>query len=467
MGVEEKKSFGPYSIVGRLGVGGMGVVLDARDPSGRSVALKLLRPAGDAQKYRAFAARFHREAKILKKLSHPGVVRLLDSGTIHGIFYLAMERIEGKSLGALMKSSRMDATAIIALGIKLGETLAHLHEIGVVHRDIKPDNVIIDRQGQPILTDFGLARVSGGTAITRANELVGSLGYIAPEVIEGAAPSAKSDQYALGRMLFNLSMKQPFEEREDLPILEALKESMHVPWESFPSEPIYFRLGEAIRRAIAVDPEARFPDMYSMTVELEAHARILREAAELDTVPTDKFAAVSIPRIAKPRAETQSAPPEEEAVPLEFEAPEWEDDTHWDPDAERKLAQLHAQLAERSSAPWLATELFAPAGIPESPALDWMRAQSSIRAVVREEEPMGIDTDDLVIKLRRHDSGLGGEDKMDRIARLKKKTKRFWVEQLKVSDTIPPEAGVEPPIDALHSWQHIVEDLLPPKLGKT
>src|SRR5215472_8873955 len=90
------KTFGKFAILGRLGRGGMGIVLDALTPEGTPVALKLIRPTGDADKQRLFSARLHREAKILRKLTHPGVVRLVDSGNVHGILYLAMERVEGK-----------------------------------------------------------------------------------------------------------------------------------------------------------------------------------------------------------------------------------------------------------------------------------------------------------------------------------------------------------------------------------
>jgi serine/threonine protein kinase len=448
----------------------MGVVLDARDPVGRSIALKLLRPSGEPHKNRAFAARFHREAKILKKLSHPGVVRLIDSGTIHGIFYLAMERVDGKALGALIKKGPMDLEAIIALGSKLGETLAHLHEVGVVHRDIKPDNVIIDQNGQPILTDFGLARVSGGTAITRADELVGSLGYIAPEVIEGAKPSAKTDQYAFGRLLFALGVHKPDVEPPDLPILEAIKNSMSVDWDTFPSEGVFVRLAEVIKRAIAHDPEERFPDMYSVTVELDAIGALL---ADNDTVPTDKFAAITVRdlhavRTAPPRAQTQSAPPGAE-VPRFEPSGAWDDDTRWDPDAERKLAALAASVAERASAPWLATDLAAPAALPEQ--LDWVKHDSSISALPREEEPLGVDTQDLMMRLRRRSQpyapidGTCADEKSDRVARMRKKTKRFWVDQLSVADSFPPETNVEPPHDAVERWHHIVEDLQPPAIA--
>jgi serine/threonine protein kinase len=496
----QAKRFGPYEIVGRLGFGGMGIVLDARSDDGKAVALKLLRPTGDAHKHKVFAARFHREAKILQKLSHPGVVRLLDSGSIHGIFFLAMERIDGKSLGVLLKRAPMDAEAIIVLGIKLGETLAHLHEIGIVHRDIKPDNVIVNTQGVPILTDFGLARLSGGTAITRANELVGSLGYIAPEVIEGAIPSPKSDQYALGRLLFNLAAKRSEESNEGLPLLQALQKSMKLDWSTYPNEGGAFaRLAEVINRMVARDPEQRFPDMYSLIVELDTLTRAFCDAetgTAIDAFPTDKH------QVAKPRSLTQSsAPPESEVQSIGQR--NWEDDTRWDPDAEKKLTQLAAQLSQPARAPWLASDLSAPAALPQD--LEWVRPASDqdflglsgALALGRDdlsenEDDAGanvIDTMDMMVKLRRRRAlpysvieappkvapaaaPIEPEDKSDRIAQLKKQTQQFWSQKLNIADTMPPlepppESAAEELPEAIEAWKHIVDDLGPPPDGAT
>jgi serine/threonine-protein kinase len=458
------KRFGPFEIVGRLGLGGMGVVLDARTDNGDPVALKLLRPTGDAHKHRVFAARFHREAKILKSLSHPGVVRLIDSGTIHGIFYLAMQRIEGRTLGSLLKRGPMDVEAVIALGIKLGDTLAHLHEVGVVHRDIKPDNVLIDADGHPVLTDFGLARLSGATAITRANELVGSLGFIAPEIIDGALPSPRSDQYSLGRLLFMLSAPKKSEDNEGIPLLEALKKSMSVDWSLFPTEGGFTRLGEIIKRMLARDPAERFPDLYSLIVELDALAKAIAEARA--DIPTDKHAAV------RPRSIVQSSAPPD-TPPIE-PGTNWEDDTRWDPDAERRLVQYGAALMQRrADSPWLASDLSAPAALPErEPELELVKTSDrdflSLSASLALEEDLvadAIDTQDLILKLRKRELSRSVSDdteaKLRRAADLKKKTVAFWAAKLKPADVAGADTPLpEAPPDALERWQHIVDDLV-------
>jgi serine/threonine protein kinase len=473
----EAKTFGKFKIVGKLGRGGMGIVLDAIGPDGMPVALKLIRPTGDADKRKLFSARLHREAKILRRLKHPGVVRLVDSGCIHGILYLAMERVEGRPLGALLKRGPMDAEIVISLGISIGDTLANLHQAGVVHRDIKPDNVIIDSHGRPILTDFGLARLSGSTAITRRDELVGSLGYIAPEIIEGREPSPRSDQYALGRLLFTLAAGAPPKNPDNMPLLEQLAQSLRIDWSVFPMGGLFAELRPTIRHMIRTNPENRFPDLNACVSELE---RIRPRDSIFDST-TDKQPVA--PRMPK---HDWSAPPEPDA-PKAKET--WEDDTKFHPVAP-SLIELESNHSPASKAPWLASDLGAPAALPnpdlslvdpnsengpffaESGDLPMSLPESS-RPVTEDDVASATDTRDLIVKMRRRtqvvwsaSEGPGAEDASEHRSR----AKAFWGSRAIDSPPNANASGENPSLDipigdaeeALAQWSHIVDDLIHP-----
>jgi serine/threonine protein kinase len=492
------KTFGKFVIRGPLGHGGMGIVLDAVAPDGLAVALKLIRPTGDSEKREMFAARLGREARVLKRLAHPGVVKLVDYGTVDDVVYLAMERIEGKSLGVLLQRGPMEADLVISIGVRIGETLAHLHQIDIVHRDIKPDNVIIDKDGNPILTDFGLARLSGATAITRRDELVGSLGYIAPEIVEGAEPSPKTDQYALGRLLINLAQGEPAKAPEGTPILEQLAQSMRVDWSKYPTSGIFPALGWTLRRMIRTKPENRFDDMYTCIVELETHFPRAEDVdEEMDQDPTvrgsvagDALLGETSPgQIPVPKVMSivgQGAPRSDWSVPPEGKAPggeNWEDDTKYNPAAALEAFVEHK--APSPKAPWLATDLGAPAALPSAnTGLEFADPNSENNAflslsaavpVVKDQEAQTLppeapedavssaaDTGDLIVKMRRRKQlywqVVEDSKELDKIERLKRQSKAFWESKLQDAPALAPGEERDP----LDAWKHIVGDLLAP-----
>jgi eukaryotic-like serine/threonine-protein kinase len=203
-GFPEPRAFGAYRVFGRLGRGGMGQVLDARSPDGRPVALKLIDALGGIEETKSAVARLRREAKILGTLDIPGVVRVIDFGFVDQVCYLAMERIDGKPLSSLLEHAPLGVDLVVSLGMKLAETLAHIHELGIVHRDIKPENIMVDASGSPTLIDFGIAKAFSSDAITKQGQILGTPGYMAPEILYAGEPTAQTDQYALGRLLFTL-----------------------------------------------------------------------------------------------------------------------------------------------------------------------------------------------------------------------------------------------------------------------
>ncbi|MCA8926080.1 MAG: serine/threonine protein kinase, partial [Planctomycetes bacterium] len=194
---------GPYVLHSELGRGGMATVYRASDAAGEVVALKLLHLdlAGVPQSRQ----RFLREAQALTRLRHPGVVRLLDSGEHQGTPWLALEFVEGTSLQDRLRRGPLAVDEAVRLAQQMASALAYVHGCGVLHRDLKPDNVLL-RRGQALLTDFGLALEEAleASRLTRTGAFVGTPGYWAPEQARGekARIGPPSDVYGLGAVLY-------------------------------------------------------------------------------------------------------------------------------------------------------------------------------------------------------------------------------------------------------------------------
>lgn len=184
----------PFELVEELGRGGMGVVWRARDRRlDRTVALKFL--AEELAGQPGFAERLTREARLLARLEHPGIVRLYGTGESEGLPYLVMELVEGRPLSALLP---LAPERVVELGAALLEALDFAHARGVVHLDLKPSNILVDAAGRPHIADFGVARLAG---VQTQQGLAGTPAYLAPEALGGAAPDARMDLYALGVVL--------------------------------------------------------------------------------------------------------------------------------------------------------------------------------------------------------------------------------------------------------------------------
>jgi eukaryotic-like serine/threonine-protein kinase len=205
---------GAYEITEPLGAGGMGEVYRARDSKlGRMVALKVL-PAHLSRDQDALA-RFEREAKALGALQHPNVLGIYDFGTQDGIAYAVMELLEGETLRGVIARGPVPERRALAIGAQIAEGLAAAHAKGIVHRDLKPENVFVLKDGRVKLLDFGLAKVTplseaetsefdAGDVATDAGVVMGTVGYMAPEQVRGAAVDARADIFALGCVLYEL-----------------------------------------------------------------------------------------------------------------------------------------------------------------------------------------------------------------------------------------------------------------------
>ncbi|MBX3471205.1 MAG: serine/threonine protein kinase, partial [Planctomycetes bacterium] len=214
---------GPYVVTAELARGGMGVVYRARHEGlGREVALKVL-PLG-ALAGKDELARFRLEARAAARLRHPNVVVVHDVGESEGVVYLAMDLVAGRSLEALAAAGPLDPREAATLCAKVADGLHHAHAQGVLHRDLKPANVLVTPEGEPMLVDFGLAKVvDAGEELagpTRSGQLLGTPSYMAPEQAKGVYADARTDVYGLGGTLYTaLTGEVPFDGPDLLRVL--------------------------------------------------------------------------------------------------------------------------------------------------------------------------------------------------------------------------------------------------------
>ncbi|MET0136384.1 MAG: serine/threonine-protein kinase, partial [Kibdelosporangium sp.] len=187
-----------YRLVSQLGRGGTARVVRAWDERlGRAVAIKIFQPHADP----VGRLRFEDEAKLLAGFDHPGLVKVFDSGCADGEPFLVLELVDGRHLGRRIDDGPMPADDVRKIGTALAEALAYVHSHGVVHRDIKPGNVLLDAAGTPRLVDFGLAKLLARTGLTASDRLVGTAAYLSPEQVLGTEVGPPADIYGLGLVL--------------------------------------------------------------------------------------------------------------------------------------------------------------------------------------------------------------------------------------------------------------------------
>src|SRR5215471_5452935 len=205
------QTVGRYEIIGELGRGAMGVVYKAQDPTiGRTVALKTMRLDVHGLENGDVLRRFKNEARAAGILNHPNIVTIYDAGEQDGMFYIAMEFIEGTTLHAMLAEKRvLGAEEIIQLSRQICRGLDYAHSNGIVHRDIKPANIMITGNGTVKIMDFGIAK-SGGQ-VTNTGQVLGTPNYMSPEQVKGRPLDGRSDLFSLGVILYEmLTGEKPF-----------------------------------------------------------------------------------------------------------------------------------------------------------------------------------------------------------------------------------------------------------------
>ncbi len=308
---------GRYQIVRKLGAGGMADVYLAEDQElGRRVAIKILngRHANDAQ----FIERFRREAKNAAALNHPNIVSIYDRGEAEDTYYIAMEFLDGRSLKELIVGrGAAPINVAIEYARQILSALRFAHRHGIVHRDIKPHNVLVDGEGRVKVTDFGIAR-AGTSQMTETGSIVGTAQYLSPEQARGGEVDPRSDLYSLGVVLYELlTGKTPFD--GETPVEIAMKHLSHAPKPPSKLRPdIPPELDMVVLRALAKDLDDRYQNADEMEADLERVSRGANvSAATVDSATqvlrppaaaaADSTAATMI--APPPRTRTRDVPP--------------------------------------------------------------------------------------------------------------------------------------------------------------
>ena len=283
---------GRYQVLDHVGTGGMAEVYCAQDLQlGRRVALKILhrRFAEDEE----FVERFRREASSAAGLQHQHVVSIYDRGEWDGTSYIAMEYVDGRTLKQLIQQEGpLEPAAAIDVAIQILRAARFAHRRGVIHRDLKPHNVILDEEGRAKVADFGIAR-AGASDMTQTGSIMGTAQYLSPEQAQGHSVSAQSDLYAIGIVLYEmLTGRVPFD--ADSAVTVALKQVNEVPPDLAmrAPAPLPQELIDIVDRALEKDPARRFADADEFIAALEAAASRLESATAATNVAGAGAAAV-------------------------------------------------------------------------------------------------------------------------------------------------------------------------------
>jgi eukaryotic-like serine/threonine-protein kinase len=296
-----------YTLISRIARGGMGEVWSAQDTVlDRRVAVKVLLPnlAGDP----GFAARFRAEARAMAALSDPGIVEVYDYGQTGELVYLVMQFIDGESLFALLRrDGTLTAERTMGLLAQAAGAIHAAHRQGIVHRDVKPGNLMLRPDGRLVLTDFGIARIVAGDHLTAVGEIIGTVSYLAPEQVTGDPISPATDVYALGVVAYELlAGRRPFV--DDNPLEVAMQHVQDVPPPLPPSVPE--PVAALVLRALAKDPADRWPSAAALAHAAKAAQATLRSETA-PSGPASVFATPSgarSPSARSPSARSPSAP---------------------------------------------------------------------------------------------------------------------------------------------------------------
>ena len=285
-----------YRLEARLGSGGMSTVYLARDQTlERPVAVKVMHREISDQPDQL--ERFRREARAVAQLSHPNVVAVIDAGEDGGYPYIVFECVEGETLKQrIERVGRLPVDEAAAYAIEIGRGLATAHARRLVHRDVKPQNVLIDSDGRAKVTDFGIARSLESDGLTKTGRVLGTTDYVSPEQAMGQGVDARSDIYSLGVLLYEmLTGEVPF--RAETVVAVAMKHvNEQMPDVQRRRPEVSAALAAVVERATAKDPKRRYPDMASLLADLEGALEV-----EVARAGTAHGAATSVLDAVRPR----------------------------------------------------------------------------------------------------------------------------------------------------------------------
>ena len=289
------EKIGRYEIVGELGRGAMGVVYKATDPNiGRTVALKTMRVDVHGLESADLMRRFKNEARAAGLLNHPNIVTIYDAGELDGAFYIAMEYLEGTTLQELLAERRvLEAAEVARFSREIAKGLDYAHSHGIVHRDVKPANIMLTRSGAVKIMDFGIAK-SGGS-MTGTGQVLGTPNYMSPEQVKGKALDGRSDLFSLGVILYEmLTGEKPFAGQNVTTIIYKIVNENPIPPRELDAT-VPASLSALVLKALAKSPDERYQSGAELARDLENY----RQANTTQAAPvTPGSASASAPAAA-------------------------------------------------------------------------------------------------------------------------------------------------------------------------
>ena len=312
------QSIGRYEILGELGKGAMGVVYKARDPNiGRLVALKTMRLDVHGMEAEEMLLRFKNEARAAGVLNHSNIVTIYDAGEHEGLFYIAMEFIEGVTLQKVLNAeSMLPIEQVLDLSRQICAGLDYAHSHRIIHRDVKPANIMIEPDGRVKIMDFGIAKAEGAH-LTSAGQVLGTPNYMSPEQVKGRPLDGRSDLWSFGVLLYEMvTGEKPFTGQNVTTIIYKIVNENPIPPKELDSS-IHPGLSAVIQRALAKHPDQRYQKGADLVHHLVNYKSIGVETAAL---PADAGAA-HVPKAAPAAAPAVSAPAKPAAAPASAAAP--------------------------------------------------------------------------------------------------------------------------------------------------
>ena len=288
---------GRYEVVSELGQGAMGVVYKAKDPLiDRIVAIKTINLSLAQEEKEEYEARFYQEAKAAGRLSHPNIVTIYDVGKSDDIAYIAMEFLEGRELRDILNDGqRLPVAKVLDIVAQVAQGLGYAHEKGIVHRDVKPSNIMVEHNGHAKITDFGIARMASSAVRTQAGMVLGSPKYMSPEQVMGKQTDQRSDIFSLGVMLYEMLAGQaPFlGENINAIMYQTLNATPIPPGNMNPAVPDMLNFIAA--KALAKGLDDRYQSANDLANDLHACYEMVRSSERVAAVGPQSTAGIQMP----------------------------------------------------------------------------------------------------------------------------------------------------------------------------